>query len=128
MTIPFGATLEHLTNKDDTPEDVGLGILSGIIMNNQSVCLRTIYKLFGHSLSFGRPLGLQRLNKKGDSGARTEHNWNNKLTAHDANTKRNTVFKQTKGTDTRLRIRNIILRTIYLFSEFRSPLPPYHAI
>ena len=29
MTIPFGAPLEHLSYKDDTPEDVGLGILSG---------------------------------------------------------------------------------------------------
>ena len=29
MIIPFGAALEHLTYKDDTPEDVGLGILSG---------------------------------------------------------------------------------------------------
>ena len=27
-----------------------------------------MYKLFGHSLSFGRPPGLQRMNKKGISG------------------------------------------------------------
>ena len=59
--------------------------------------------------------------------ARAEHNWNNELTVQETNTKINTLFKKTKGPDTLLRICNIILRTIYLFSELQSPLPPYHA-
>ena len=62
-----------------------------------------------------------------DPETRKEHNWNAELTLQETNTEINTQSKKTKGTDTLLRIRNIILRTIYLFSELQSPLPPYHA-
>ena len=61
ITTPFGAALKHLSCKDDAPEDVGWGILRGII--RCTICI-----LFSRSVSFGRLLSLQRMNKNRISG------------------------------------------------------------
>ena len=65
----LGAALKHLSYKDDTPEDVGWGILRGIIgVQSIGVCICTIGILFSLSVSFGRLLGLQGMNKNRISG------------------------------------------------------------